>query len=104
MTEREIIIFSAAIGGAIGTAISAVSTLWAQYLERTHRQKELVFNKAVDLAIERVRVLMKASERSGESVGLPDPAITCEKYYCWLNYLFENKRLPKEAMQKTTKY
>jgi hypothetical protein len=85
---------------AVGVIVSGLITLLGQRLERRARQKELVFSKALDIAIQRNEFVLKAAVASRSNATLQDSVIIAETYYRWLIHLWEHGNLPEEAKKK----
>lgn len=93
MSLTEIIITSA----AVGAVVSALINLLGQYLERKTRSQELLFTKALEMAVQHTEILMRVAEKSGKAVALYDNVIKAETYYGWLKHLYESGQLPSDA-------
>ncbi|MCI0722108.1 MAG: hypothetical protein L0338_24520 [Acidobacteria bacterium] len=89
------IITSAAVGAIVSTLI----TLLGQYLEREARRRELLFTKAIEMAVQHTEILMRVAEKSGKAVYLYDNVVKAERYHRWLCHLYERGELPPEAQK-----
>ena len=85
---------------AVGAVSAAVVNVIGQGLERRSRRKELLLAKAVELAVERVRLLFDAATNTGQRAGLPDPGVTCATYYRWLRHLLETGEPAADAVHQ----
>ena len=81
---------------AIGALISSLVTFVGQYLERKSRREELIFTKALDMAVEHTQILMRVAEHSGQEVPLYDNVVKAETYFRCMRHLLEQGELPKE--------
>ena len=81
----------------VAVVVSSLFGLLGQYLERRARRNELIFKKALDMAIARTEMAIKAAECSGTSLTLYDNVVLAETYYRWLKHLFSYHELPQEA-------
>ena len=80
---------------AVGVVVSSAITLLGQCLERRARRNELLMTKALEMAIRKNDVKMKALELSGEGrAHLSDEVISAETYMRWLKGLLDAGRLP----------
>jgi hypothetical protein len=86
-------ILTASLTGAI---VSGIVALVGQYFDRKARRRELLVNKAIELAKMRIEFLMRAADKSGHGVHLEDAIIMAESYYQWLAHLETHGRLPND--------
>jgi hypothetical protein len=93
MGTIEVVLTSAGIAALVSGLFSIIS----QALERRARRDEMIFSKALDMAVQHTEMLMRVAEKSGVGVKLYDNVIKAETYYKWLRSLFEKGELPKEA-------
>lgn len=82
-----------------GTAalVSGLLSLLGQHLERKSRREELVFERAIDVAISRREAALRVSEETGRGFKLYDDVVVAETYYRWLSGLLDEGELPPEA-------
>lgn len=83
---------------AVAVLVSGALTLLGQYFERRARRGELLFTKALEMAIRKTDVVMKAIEVSGSGrATLKDEVIAAETYHRWLKELLNAGKLPPDA-------
>ncbi len=85
---------------AVGTIVATAMSMFSQSLERRSRKRELLMQKAIELAIERARFTFDVAKASGVKASLSDPAITTETYFQWLLHLWDNGKLPEMAKMR----
>ncbi len=77
--------------------MSGAITLLGQHLERRARRNELLLTKALEMAIRRSDIALKAAELSGTRWTLIDEVISAETYLRWLKELLYTGKLPPDA-------
>jgi hypothetical protein len=82
---------------AVAVLVSGAITLLGQYLERRARRDELLFTKALETAIRKNEVTIRALEVSGGHATLQDEVISAETYLRWLKELLNTGKLPPDA-------
>ncbi|HUG00627.1 MAG TPA: hypothetical protein VML95_02055 [Longimicrobiales bacterium] len=88
---------------AVGAIASGLLTLIGQALERRARRDELVFQKALEMAIRRTDVIMQVLEQQpGRVAIIHDDVVTAASYYQWLKSLLEHGQLPPDAPTTST--
>lgn len=87
---------------AVGALASALVNLIGQAIERKARRKELLLTKAMELAFARRELLMKAVERTGQTVGLRDDVSVAADYFAELTSLLDKGRLSKTFREHET--
>jgi hypothetical protein len=84
---------------AVAVLVSGAITLLGQYLERRARRGELLFTKALEMAIRKNEVTIRALELSGGRATLQDEVISAETYLRWLKELLKTGKLPPDAVR-----
>ena len=79
---------------AVGAVAASFLNLFAQWLERKSRVRELLLAKAVELATERVRFVFEVAKESQSNAKLSDPAVLAATYYQWLTSILRRGKLP----------
>lgn len=82
---------------AVAVLVSQAMTLLGQYLDRRARREELLFTKALEMAIRKNEVMIKTVELSGSRAVLQDEVISAEIYLRWLKELLCTGKLPLDA-------
>src|SRR5437870_9424124 len=85
---------------AVGAVSAAIVNDIGQALERRSRRQEILLAKAVELAVERVRLVFEAAKSAGQDAGLVDPGVTCATYYRWLRHLLDTGEPADDAVSR----
>lgn len=91
---------SALISAAVAGLVTGGITLWGQFLERRSRTRELLLNKAVELAMEHRKSLLENSKSQNVMIALVPDIFNAEHYYQWLLHLLEKGSLPAQVKEK----
>jgi hypothetical protein len=84
---------------AVAAVVSAAATIVGQMFERRARRRELLFEKAFQLASVLRDEALRASG-SGRKVQVQDDIVTAETYYKWLQVLWDTGALPDDPRIK----
>ncbi len=93
------IVTSAAVGAVSGSIIS----FWGAILERKARRKEILLNKAVELAIERARFVKEIAKETSRAASIQDAAVMSATYFNWLEHVLDKGSLPEEVIENQRK-
>lgn len=93
-------IITIATSAGVGAFISSVITLVGQYFERRARRRELLLEKAIDIAKSRTELVLHMADKTGESAKFYDEAFLAETYYQWFYYLLKKGKLPADAKER----
>ncbi len=89
---------------AVAAIVSSVATLLGQKLERRGRRRELLFEKAFELARGLRARAEKRAAASVQKVAVQDDLVSAETYYKWLQVLWDTGSLPDDPRIKRIVY
>jgi hypothetical protein len=82
---------------AVGAISAAVLNIVGQALERRSRRKELLLAKAIDVAVDRSRLVFEVAKASHGSADIGDAAVYAATYYRWFDHVLRHGKLPRDA-------
>ncbi|HLB89847.1 MAG TPA: hypothetical protein VJK29_19470 [Terriglobales bacterium] len=79
---------------AVSALISAIFNLISQWFERSARRKDLIFRKALELAIANREFITQVAKDTGHGAQIHDYVVYAEMYHWLLTSLHETGSLP----------
>lgn len=98
-----IALLSAFIGAFVSSVVSGLMTMFGQYLERKSRQRELLLVKAIELAVERRKLIVETAEKEGLPAGLVPDIYTAAEHMTWLEHILRKGQLPTRVKEEIEK-
>ena len=96
MSTTLTIVTSAAVGALASSGITFIG----QLLERRARRRELLLEKAVEIAISRRDFALNVASQSGRPASFIDEAVAAAEYYKALDHLLKKGKLPEGFEKK----
>jgi hypothetical protein len=87
------IIAAVLVGGAGGAYVSSLISLWDKHLDRKVRRREIIFNKAFELAKDLTELTMKVAKEAGQTAVIAPTLYRAEKFYEEAESLFDTGKL-----------
>jgi hypothetical protein len=85
----------------VSSVVASFFNYVAQRAERHTRRKELIFEKAFELAKANRDFLVKFAESTGRTANISDYVVYAEMYHWLLEALYDNGKLPKDWRDKS---
>jgi hypothetical protein len=98
-----IALLSALIGAFVSSVVSGLMTMFGQYLERKSRQRELLLVKAIELAVERRKLIVETAEKEGLPASLVPDIYTAAEHMTWLEHILREEHLPPNIKKEIEK-
>lgn len=83
----------------VAAFVTSIVSFAAQFLERRSRRREVLLQKAMELAQARTDLAVRIAEKNGSQALLHDPVFSVNTYYRWLRHLLDHGDLPADAKQ-----
>lgn len=93
MDLSSVVLTSIVVSAGVSGAFTLIGQLVNQCLASKARQRELVFNAAIDLAKERRKLLIETAKEQDRNLDLLPDVYTTADIYVSLNHIFEKGRL-----------
>lgn len=84
----------------VAAFVSGGIALLGQFLERRSRREELIFEKALDMSVQRSKLVLELAKQVGGQAKFKDEVINAAIYYRWLKHLLDNGALPPDALDQ----
>ena len=78
----------------VSAVVASVFSLFGQAVERRARRREIIFQRAFDLAQDTRGFLMQLTDKTGMTTYILDPVRYAEIYHSLLSSLFDTGKLP----------
>ncbi len=86
-------------GAAVAALVTGITNIICKSLEKKADTRKLIFEKALDIEIKRLEFVKEIAKETGQGAIFRDPAITVEKTFSWLLYLYKYGELPDDAKE-----
>lgn len=88
---------------AVAAVVSSMFQLIGQWRERVARRREQLLKFAIEMAVQRTELLIRAADKTDTAVKLPDNIFLATRYYRWLRQLERTGQLPPDAVEKANR-
>ncbi len=87
----------------VSAVVASVFNIFGQAIERRSRNRELIFMKAVELALANREFIAMVADKTNCNATISDPVVYAEMYYSLLKELHDKGRLPSGRRESTAK-